>query len=415
MYNYGSSHFDAALTSVAALTNAATDDIIQRSLRAARTHLGLQVAYLSEFVAEEAVYRSVDAPGLGHLIAVGDTRSLDDVYCRHILKGRLPELMPDTGSEPLAAAMPITSAVPIGAHVSVPVRLQNGDIYGMFCCLGPHSDQTLNERDLNVVRCFADMAASEIDRRRELQASQNDKRALINAIIANRLVDIHYQPIWDVALNCIVGYEALSRFQVPDDVRTPDRWFAEAQEIGCGIALETHVIAKALEHLEELPGDGYLAINCSPSTAISVELSALLNGAPLERLILEITEHDKIDQMECLIAALEPLRRAGLRIAVDDAGSGFSGLQQILEFKPEIIKLDRFFVHSIDIDPSRRAMAAALAAFSQSVGCAIIAEGVETTAELLVLEKIGFCKVQGYLLGRPRAIDDLIRDLGTLH
>src|SRR5689334_20923016 len=93
---------------------AATDgggQVVQCALEAVRTHLGLQVAYVSEFVGNETVFRHVDAPGLEHLIKPGDSRSLDDVYCRHILAGRLPELIADTSAVPLAMAMPITREV----------------------------------------------------------------------------------------------------------------------------------------------------------------------------------------------------------------------------------------------------------------------------------------------------------------
>jgi EAL domain-containing protein (putative c-di-GMP-specific phosphodiesterase class I) len=317
--------------------------------------------------------------------------------------------MPDTSVEPIAAAMPITDAIPIGAHVSVPVRLRDGAIYGMFCCLGPHADKTLNDRDLQVMRCFADMAAFEVDQRREITSDRAEKQREIEAIIANRRIEIHYQPIWDVTVDQVVGYEALSRFQVAGDARAPDAWFAMAHGIGRGVDLEIHAIAMALEGFARLPANSYLTVNCSPSTAINADLTAVLRAAPLDRLVLEITEHENIAHVHTLIEALDPLRRDGLRIAVDDAGSGFSGLQQILELTPEIIKLDRFFVRSIETDPSRRAMASALAAFAQSVGCAIIAEGVETRAELQTLEDLGFRKVQGYLLGKPCRIDDLVR------
>jgi len=118
--------------------------IVQRVLQSVRQHLNMEVAYVSEFVDNTSIFRTVDAPGLEALIKPGDVRSLDDVYCRHILAGRLPELMPDTSEFPLAVAMPITQAVPIGAHVSVPLRLSDGEVFGMFCCLSPRSNKTLN-------------------------------------------------------------------------------------------------------------------------------------------------------------------------------------------------------------------------------------------------------------------------------
>ena len=101
----------------------AGEDIIQDALVAIRNHLGMEVAYFSEFSQGRTIFRRVDAPGLEHLIKVGDSHSLNDVYCNHILEGRLPELIPDTSQIPLTWEMPITAAVPIGSHISIPIRL----------------------------------------------------------------------------------------------------------------------------------------------------------------------------------------------------------------------------------------------------------------------------------------------------
>jgi len=148
---------------IASMSQAAPQDgMVKRSLQAIRTHLDMEVAYVSEFVGDQIVFREVDAPGLEAMIKPGDSRSLDEVYCRHILEGRLPELIPDTSTEPLAMAMPITQAVPIGKHVSVPIRMQDGSVYGMFCCLGFKPDHSLHERDMQMMRVFAELAAFEL-------------------------------------------------------------------------------------------------------------------------------------------------------------------------------------------------------------------------------------------------------------
>jgi GAF domain-containing protein len=139
------------------------EDIIQDALVAIRNHFGMEVAYFSEFSEGRSIFRRVDAPGLEHLIKVGDSHSLDDVYCNHILEGRLPELIPDTSLVPLAWGMPITAAVPIGSHVSMPIRLLDGTPFGMFCCLSPRPIPSLNERDLATMRVFASLAAKQVN------------------------------------------------------------------------------------------------------------------------------------------------------------------------------------------------------------------------------------------------------------
>ena len=381
--------------------------VIHRALNAVREHLGLQVAYVSEIIGTESVFRHVDAPGLEHLIKPGDVQSLDNVYCRHILEGRLPELIPDTAAEPLAMALPITAAVPIGAHVSVPLRLADGTVYGMFCCLGPVADPTLNQRDLGMMRAFAELAAFEIDRDFHASKAARAKAARIDAMLADEAIEIVYQPICSVRKGRPIGFECLSRFTA-EPVRPPDHWFAEAAETGKGPALELMAIRRALTAFARLPRDVYLTLNASPETVLGGALAAALAGQPLNRIVLEITEHSIIQDFDGLAAALAPLRAQGMRLAVDDAGAGYSGLQQILHMRPDIIKLDRSLIDGICDDPSRRALASALMAFARETRCRIVAEGVETEAELAMLRVLGVDTVQGFLLGHPLPLADAL-------
>jgi GAF domain-containing protein len=152
-----------------------SNGMVGRALQAIRSHLGMEVAYVSEFVGDRTIFREVDAPGLENIIKVGDSYSLDDVYCRHILEGRLPQLIADTADEPVAMAMPITQATPIGKHMSVPIRLPDGSVYGMFCCVGFKADRSLHQRDLQMMKVFADLAAFEISR--DLDATKAVKEA----------------------------------------------------------------------------------------------------------------------------------------------------------------------------------------------------------------------------------------------
>lgn len=380
--------------------------VVNRALQAVRSHLGLQVAYVSEFVGNDSVFRVVDAPGLEDLAKVGDVHSLEDVYCRHILEGRIPELMPDTSAVPAAAAMPITAAIPIGAHVSVPVRLSNGDIYGMFCCLGPMADPSLNHRDLGMMRAFADLAAFEIERDIDSARAAADRRTQIEDVIASEDIQIVYQPIVSLSKGGPAGFEALSRFPA-EPIRSPDRWFAQATAAGLGVDLEMLAIRCALDGLSRLPADTYLSVNAGPATAMSPALISTLARYPLDRILLEITEHERIGDIDILLSRLEPLRANGLRIAVDDAGSGYSGLQQIVHTRPDIIKLDRFLIEDIATDPGRRALASALMLFARETGSKLVAEGVETHEELDVLRALGVDLIQGYLLGRPQPLDTI--------
>ena len=110
--------------------------------------------------------------------------------------------------------------------------------------------------------------------------------------------------------------------------------------------------------------------------------------------------------MTLLLAALDELRRRGARIAVDDAGAGYAGLQQILRLRPDIVKLDLEFTRSIDADPVRRALATSLVTFGRDTGELIIAEGIETLEEFDTLGSLGVCWGQGFYLARPGPLAD---------
>lgn len=384
---------------------------IQHALHAVRTHLGLQVAYVSRFDGNDSVFRTVDAPGLEDLIKPGDRRSLDDVYCRHILAGRLPELIPDTANEPIAAAMPITQAASIGSHLSVPIALPNGETYGMFCCIGFKADPSLNERDLKTLKAFAEIVSFEVGREVAADQAASEKRARIESAIANENLAIALQPIWliaNVERPVVMGFEALSRFAAQPQ-RSPDKWFAEAAEIGMGVDLEHQAMRRALQILPHLPKAIDLGINASAPAILDERLASVLDGIALERVTLEITEHSIVKNYDALLAALKPWRERGVRLAVDDAGAGYASMRHVLNIKPDVIKLDMELTRDIDSDPARRALARALVSFSYETGCRIVAEGVETTAELEALRSIGVCKAQGYLLGRPTNVADALR------
>lgn len=254
-------------------------------------------------------------------------------------------------------------------------------------------------------------AAAGIERERVAAAALSAIRAPIEEVIRADSLQIVYQPIWKLDVPRPVGFEALARFpgRGPRPApRSPDQWFSDAAIVGLGEALEVHAVEKALTALGTLPDDIYITVNVSPLTAPGAALHAVLRRHDLSRIVLEITEHEGVEDIRTLKDALASLRRGGMRLAVDDAGAGYSGLQQILQLRPDVIKLDRFFVSGIESDPSRRALAAALAEFSNQVGSTIIAEGVEVTAELEALRGLGFRHIQGYLLGRPQPLAEAL-------
>lgn len=374
---------------------------IQTALEAVRSHLGMDIAYLSEFVDGRSVFREISAPGLGDMVKVGDSHSLEDVYCQHILNGTLPELIPDTGQNAFALSMPITQAVPIGSHMSIPIRRPDGSAYGMFCCLSTRPNPSLNSRDLATMRMFADLAAYQVVTELEASAEFEKKRQTIRRVIETSEFSIVYQPIWDLATMQPAGFESLCRFTAKP-YRSPDLWFADAAETGLGVDLELAVLKQALKGFDAMPAPTYIAFNVSPETVLSGRLGEVLADAPLDRVVIEITEHAPVTDYATLVSAIRTFTDSGARLAIDDAGAGYSSLRHIVQLAPDLIKLDMSISRDIDTDQSRRSLAAALIYFARETGATIIAEGVETQTELETLRSLGVMRVQGYLLGKPQ-------------
>jgi len=209
-----------------------------------------------------------------------------------------------------------------------------------------------------------------------------------------------FQPIVSLSTGRVSGYEALARFPSPPD-RRPDEWFALAHRVGLGPTLEARAVAAALA-APDRPSGVYLSFNLSPSALSSPEVLSVL-PADLAGLVIEITEHERVGDEDELRSQLAPLRERGARIAVDDAGAGYAGLQQVMRIHPDIIKLDRSLVAEVDSDPAKAALIDAFARFARGTGAVVCAEGIETAAELRVVADLDVTYGQGFGLGKPQA------------
>jgi EAL domain-containing protein (putative c-di-GMP-specific phosphodiesterase class I) len=222
----------------------------------------------------------------------------------------------------------------------------------------------------------------------------------MRAALEARQLQIALQPIIDLNTGAIVSVEALARFP---DTRPPNEWFAEAHALGFGADLELQALETAFAMVNELPGDVRLAVNVSPKVTLDPRLSETLlrSGIPMERVILEITEHTAVAHYPSVRDALLPLRGSGVRLAVDDAGAGYASFAHVLQLRPEIIKLDRSLVFGIDRDPAARAFVTGVVLLALELGASVVAEGVETEAQRVQLEALGIDYVQGFLLASP--------------
>lgn len=228
-------------------------------------------------------------------------------------------------------------------------------------------------------------------------------REKIEQMLRERALLTAFQPIRQLATGAVIGVEALARFAGGEG--GPEHWFSQAATVGLTAELEFAALESALTAAEELPSHLYVALNLSPETCLDRRLPGILAASRItpDRLVLELTENLPVADYDPLIDALAPLRRRGVRIAVDDAGAGYASLRHILQLQPDIIKLDRSLIAGINEAPCQGALGAGLVEFANQTRAQLVAEGLETEAELLAVATLGMYAGQGYLLGRPTA------------
>lgn len=205
------------------------------------------------------------------------------------------------------------------------------------------------------------------------------------------------QPIVRVADGQTVGFEVLARSQ-SFAYTSPDQWLARAEQAGCRTEVELACLRAGLA-LGTPPGGARLFLNASAGLLLDPRIDELLATAPEH--VLEVTEHERIADYQPLTERLIGLARAGTLLAVDDVGAGYANMAHVLRLSPHFIKIDRSIVSGLHRDRDRRALIAALVAFSVACGAQTVAEGVEEAAELNALGELGVDLVQGYLIARP--------------
>ena len=206
-----------------------------------------------------------------------------------------------------------------------------------------------------------------------------------------------FQPIVRLTDLETVGYEALTRFA---DGTRPDARFSEASSLGMGAELEIATMTAAVQAAQSLPPRVWLSLNVSADVLVGTEEVASVLARIDRPVVLELTEHDPIDDYDAVRRALTSLRD-DVRISVDDAGSGFASLRHVINLRPDFMKLDRSWIAGLDADLARQALVAGLSHFASRTGCTLIAEGVERDEELGALRELAAELGQGFLLGRP--------------
>lgn len=388
-----------SIPSVAARMSPSSVTAIGHVLGDLRRRLRMDVALLSHFEDGRRVIDIVDAE---HEVpfAPGDSDPMAQTYCQLIVDGDLPEIIPDTSSNARSLTLAVTSALDIGAHVGVPVLLEDGSVYGTVCAYSHDARPDLTAQAGTIMGLVADTVARAVEFD---QVEQRNRRAAadrVGNLLADARLDMAYQPLVDLATGRTVAVEALARF--PADLGgTTASWFHEAAAVGAGTALELACVRLVRDHLPDLPTDLDVHVNLSPGALLDPAATAALLELPVHRVVVEVTEHHTVADYPTLTAALAPLRGAGLRLGIDDAGAGFASMRHVLLLAPDVLKLDISLVRGLDADAAQRSLCQALTGFAHATGATVVAEGVETQAEAEAVRTLGIDLAQGYFFARP--------------
>jgi EAL domain-containing protein (putative c-di-GMP-specific phosphodiesterase class I) len=261
------------------------------------------------------------------------------------------------------------------------------------------------------VRRYDDATRDEQDR---LGALRDD----LGHALERRELRLVYQPVVDLALHRVTGMEALMRWQHPRyGAVSPADFIPLAEESQLVVDLGRWALQEACTMLAGLPSDEQtVAVNIAPrhlrsGTLVPDVLGALhRSGLAPTRLVLEITESVLLDASG-VVDDLAALRRLGIRVAVDDFGTGWSSLARLVNLPVDVLKMDRSFLSGLGDDPQRRALCRAVLELGNILGLSVIVEGVETPMEQSLLQNMGHRYLQGYLLGRPMEQVDLVGHL----
>ena len=381
-------------------------DAVERLLALAHAQLGMEVALISEFAEDQQLVRIVAGDAAAFGLQVGGSAQLLDTYCWSMVNGYLPRVIPDARADVRARHLEVTWGASIGSYIGVPIRFSDGRIYGSLCCLSHSANPSLRERDDDFMTILAGMIGHHLEtdwvaRTRRLKTVER-----IRGVLEEGGIGVVFRPILDLRSLFIVGYEALTRFHSGG---SPDRWFAEAAEIGLRQDLERAAIQVVMAHVADLPERAFLWVNLSCSAIGSPAARAMIEADRADRIIVALSPAEP-DVEPGLIEAVRGLRAQGLRLAVDHTGSGSAALANVFRLQPDVLRLHAEAPRGIDADPAQRGMVSFVARVGSEVGAVIVAEGIETRHTLEVLQDLGVAYGQGYALAPPLSLEDLARE-----
>lgn len=273
----------------------------------------------------------------------------------------------------------------------------------------------------NCIALFDESMLQSVSQRLEVET------ALYRALERNELHLVH-QPIVDINLGIVVGFEALMRWKRSDgDNVSPAEFIPIAEETGTIVPLGSWAIRDALTHLRQWIETGVV----SPSTTMSVNVSprqlidpqfvtvvrdaVSVTGVRPDQVWLEVTESVMITEPAQALSALRQLNSLGVRVAIDDFGTGYSSLSTLRQFPIQGLKIDRAFVQALTNTADTHTLVKTILAMADTLGAEVVAEGIETQEQLQILKSLNCTKAQGFYLGKPLAVDDVPAAVHHIH
>jgi len=295
-----------------------------------------------------------------------------------------------------------------GASIGVALYPDNADA----------AEILINNADLAMYRAKADLNKTICFYEKSMDESVRSRRMLgmeLRAALENKQLEIHYQVQMSVSTGAIRGYEALLRWKHPKLGSIPPSEFIPlAEENGLILPLGEWVLRTACAAATSWEPAYKVAVNLSPVQFAHANLPKLVHEVLLEtglsaaRLELELTESTIMRDKVRSLRTLRQIRALGVAIALDDFGTGYSSLETLRAFPFDKIKLDRSFMSEIETSSSAKAIIRAVMALSKSLDIPVLAEGIETEGQLYILNLEGCHEAQGYLLGRPVALEQIV-------
>jgi len=230
-------------------------------------------------------------------------------------------------------------------------------------------------------------------------SSVNWREAIENACSDLDAISPVYLPVVELKKRAVRGYELLARFS-GGPAAPPSIWFESAAKLGLTAPLERRIMRAGFVTADALREGAFVAINITAEALVSTQIQQLFQERQrYDNIVLEVSERDT--QEPGVAEALTPFRAGGGRLAVDDVGSGFCNLRDVLTLKPDILKVDRAIVRGIERDKIKSAIVEGLGQMAARLEIPLLAEGIETREGLAELERLGVPLGQGYLFGEP--------------